>query len=90
MNKADLIARIAKDAKISKKAGEVALNTFVKAVKESLKKGQAVQLIGFGSFTLAKRSARMGRNPQTGAVIKIKAAKVPKFRAGKALRDAVK
>jgi len=90
MTKADLIARIAKDAKISKKAGEVALNTFVKAVKESLKKGQAVQLIGFGSFTLAKRSARMGRNPQTGAVIKIKAAKVPKFRAGKALRDAVK
>jgi len=90
MTKADLIARIAKDAKISKKAGEVALNTFVKAVKESLKKGQAVQLIGFGSFGVAKRSARMGRNPQTGAVIKIKAAKVPKFRAGKALRDAVK
>jgi DNA-binding protein HU-beta len=90
MNKADLIARIAKDAKISKKAGEVALNTFVKAVKESLKKGQAVGLVGFGSFGVAKRSARMGRNPQTGAVIKIKAAKVPKFRAGKALRDAVK
>jgi DNA-binding protein HU-beta len=90
MTKADLIARIAKDAKISKKAGEVALNTFVKAVKESLKKGQAVGLVGFGSFGVAKRSARMGRNPQTGAVIKIKAAKVPKFRAGKALRDAVK
>ena len=89
MNKADLIARIAKDAKISKKAGEVALNTFVKAVKESLKKGQAVGLVGFGSFGVAKRSARMGRNPQTGAVIKIKAAKVPKFRPGKALKDAV-
>ncbi len=90
MTKAELIDRIAKDAKISKKAGEVALNTFVKAVKESLKKGKAVTLVGFGSFGVAKRSARMGRNPQTGAAIKIKAAKVPKFKAGKALKDAVK
>jgi DNA-binding protein HU-beta len=90
MTKADLIARIAKDAKISKKAGEDALNSFVKAVKENLKKGQTLALVGFGTFSLGKRAARMGRNPQTGAPIKIKAAKVPKFRAGKALRDAVK
>jgi DNA-binding protein HU-beta len=90
MTKADLIARIAKDAKVSKKAGEVALNTIVKAVKETLKKGQSLTLVGFGTFSLGKRAARMGRNPQTGAAIKIKAAKVPKFRAGKALKDAVK
>ena len=90
MTKADLIARIAKDAKISKKAGEAALNCIVKAVKESLKKGQSVTLVGFGTFSLGKRAARMGRNPQTGAAIKIKASKVPKFKAGKALKDAVK
>ena len=90
MNKADLIARIAKDAKVSKKAGEVALNTIVKAVKETLKKGQSLTLVGFGTFSLGKRAARMGRNPQTGAAIKIKAAKVPKFKPGKALKDAVK
>ncbi len=90
MTKTELIDRIAKDAKISKKAGEAALNSIVKAVKETLKKGKSVTLVGFGSFSLAKRAARMGRNPQTGAVIKIKAAKVPKFKAGKALKDAVK
>jgi len=90
MTKADLIARIAKDAKVSKKAGEVALNTIVKAVKETLKKGQSLTLVGFGTFSLGKRAARMGRNPQTGAAIKIKAAKVPKFKPGKALKDAVK
>jgi DNA-binding protein HU-beta len=90
MTKADLIARIAKEAKISKKAGEVALGCFVKTVKESLKKGQALTLVGFGTFTVGKRAARMGRNPQTGAAIKIKAAKVAKFRAGKALKDAIR
>ena len=90
MTKADLIARIAKDAKVSKKAGEVALNTIVKAVKETLKKGQSLTLVGFGTFSLGRRAARMGRNPQTGAAIKIKAAKVAKFRAGKALKDAIR
>jgi DNA-binding protein HU-beta len=90
MTKADLIARIAKDAKVSKKAGQVALDTIVKAVKETLKKGQSLTLVGFGTFSLSRRAARMGRNPQTGAAIKIKAAKVPKFKAGKALKDAVK
>ncbi|MFA7291702.1 MAG: HU family DNA-binding protein [Rhodocyclaceae bacterium] len=90
MNKSELIEQIAKSADISKAAAGRALDATVSAVKASLKKGGEVSLVGFGTFYVAKRAARNGRNPQTGATIKIKAAKVPKFRAGKALKDAVK
>jgi DNA-binding protein HU-beta len=89
MNKSDLIEQIAKSADISKAAAGRALDAAIAAVKTSLKKGQAVTLVGFGSFYVGKRAARSGRNPRTGAAIKIKAAKVPKFRAGKALKDAI-
>ena len=90
MSKAELVERLAKDAKISKKAAETALRSFVGCVRDSLKKGKQVTLVGFGTFKVGKRAARNGRNPQTGATIKIKASKVVKFRAGKALKDAVK
>lgn len=90
MSKAELIERLAKDAKISKKAAETALRSFVGCVRDSLKKGKQVTLVGFGTFKVGKRAARNGRNPQTGAAIKIKASKVVKFRAGKALKDAVR
>ena len=90
MSKTELIERLAKDAKISKKAAETALRSFVGCVRDSLKKGKQVTLVGFGTFKVGKRAARNGRNPQTGAAIKIKASKVVKFRAGKALKDAVK
>ena len=89
MNKSELIDQIAKSADISKAAAGRALDATIAAVKTSLKKGQIVTLVGFGSFYVGKRAARTGRNPQTGATIKIKAAKVPKFRAGKGLKDAV-
>ena len=89
MNKADLIARIAEEAELSKKSAEAALNAFVGAVEGALKKGEKVQLVGFGSFEVKKRAARKGRNPQTGAEIKIPASKAPTFKAGKALKDAV-
>ena len=90
MSKTELIDRLAKDAKITKKAAETALRSFVGCVRDSLKKGKPVTLVGFGTFRVGKRAARNGRNPQTGAAIKIKASKVVKFRAGKALKDAVK
>ena len=90
MSKAELVERLAKDAKISKKAAETALRSFVGCVRDSLKKGKQVTLVGFGTFKVGKRAARNGRNPQTGATIKIKASKVVKFRAGKALKDAVR
>ncbi|HWU41164.1 MAG TPA: HU family DNA-binding protein [Candidatus Acidoferrum sp.] len=90
MTKAELVARISKDAKISKRAAETALDSFTAGVRESLKKGKRVTLVGFGTFAVGRRSARNGRNPQTGDLIKIKAAKVPKFRAGKTLKDAVR
>jgi len=90
MTKTELIDRLAKDAKITKKAAETALHSFVGCVRDSLKKGKQVTLVGFGTFRVGKRAARDGRNPQTGAAIKIKAARVPKFKPGKALRDAVK
>ncbi|MBK8524357.1 MAG: HU family DNA-binding protein [Betaproteobacteria bacterium] len=90
MNKSELIEQIAKSADVSKAAAGRALDATVAAVKASLKKGDEVSLVGFGTFYVSKRAARNGRNPQTGATIKIKAAKVPKFRAGKALKDAVK
>ncbi|CAN5298723.1 HU family DNA-binding protein [soil metagenome] len=89
MNKTELIDHIAKNADISKAAAGRALDSIVSAVKTTLKKGNSVTLVGFGTFAVAKRAARAGRNPKTGAAIKIKAAKVPKFRAGKALKDAV-
>lgn len=89
VNKSDLIEQIAKSADISKAASGRALDAVIAAVRTSLKKGQVVTLVGFGSFYVGKRAARSGRNPRTGATIKIKAAKVPKFRAGKALKDAI-
>ena len=79
MNKTELIAEIAKKA----------LKAFVETVGAQLKKGEKVQLVGFGTFEVAKRSAREGRNPRTGATMKIKATKAPKFKAGKALKDAI-
>ena len=89
MNKSELIDQIANSADISKAAAGRALDAAIAAIKTTLKKGGEVTLVGFGSFYVGKRAARKGRNPQTGAEIKIKAAKVPKFRAGKALKDAV-
>ena len=89
MTKSELVDRIAKDASISKKAAAAALQSITKSVRETLKKGKRVGLVGFGTFMIRRRAARTGRNPQTGAVIKIKAAKVPAFKPGKALKDAV-
>jgi DNA-binding protein HU-beta len=89
MNKVELINEVAK-ATCSKAEAGKAIDAFLGAVKKALKKGDKVSLIGFGTFSVAKRSARKGRNPQTGAPLKIAAKKVPKFKAGKALKDAVK
>ena len=89
MNKSDLIAAIAAKTGDTKKNAEASLNAFVEAVTESLKKGDKVQLVGFGSFEVRKRAARKGRNPQTKEEIKIPASKAPVFKAGKALKDAV-
>ncbi len=89
MNKSELIDQIAKSADISKAAAGRALDAAVGAIRTSLKRGGMVTLVGFGTFYVGKRAARSGRNPRTGANIKIKAARVPKFRAGKALKDAV-
>lgn len=89
MNKTELIDQIAESAEISKAAAGRALDAMIVAVKTTLKKGGSVTLVGFGTFAVGKRAARSGRNPRTGAAIKIKAAKVPKFRPGKALKDAV-
>lgn len=89
MNKSELIDQIAQSADISKAAAGRALDATVAAIKASLKKGGSVSLVGFGTFYVGKRAARNGRNPQTGAMLKIKAAKIPKFRAGKGLKDAV-
>lgn len=89
MNKSDLVDAIAKSADISKAAATRALDATVDSIKKALKKGDTVSLVGFGTFKVGKRAARNGRNPRTGATIKIKAAKVPKFTAGKGLKDAV-
>ncbi|BBI99654.1 DNA-binding protein HU-beta [Ferrigenium kumadai] len=89
MNKSDLVDAIANSADISKAAAARALDATVDSIKKALKKGDTVSLVGFGTFKVGKRAARNGRNPRTGAVIKIKAAKVPKFTAGKGLKDAV-
>ena len=90
MNKADLVNAMAKEAEVSKKTAEVALNTFMHSVMKALKKGDTVVLTGFGTFSTMKRKARTGRNPQTGAEIKIPAKTAPKFKPGKGLKDAVK
>ncbi len=89
VNKTELIEHIAKHADISKAAATRALESTIGAVKTTLKKGGSVSLVGFGTFAVGKRAARVGRNPRTGDAIKIKAAKVPKFRPGKALKDAL-
>lgn len=89
MNKTELIEHIAKNADISKAAATRALEATLGAIKTTLRKGGAVTLVGFGTFAVGKRTARTGRNPRTGAAVKIKAAKVPKFKAGKGLKDAV-
>ncbi len=89
MNKSDLIAVIAEKMGGSKKDAEVTLKAVVEAITESLVKGEKIQLIGFGSFEVRKRAARKGRNPQTNEELKIPASKVPAFKAGQALKDAV-
>ncbi|QDQ26015.1 HU family DNA-binding protein [Chitinimonas arctica] len=89
MNKSELIDAIAAEAEISKAAAGKALDATIAAVTKTLKGGEMVTLVGFGTFYVGERSARSGRNPRTGATIKIKAAKQPKFRAGKSLKDAV-
>lgn len=89
MNKTELIEHMAAQADISKAAAARSLDAMIGAVKGSLKKGRPVTLVGFGTFTVSTRAARTGRNPRTGETIKIKKAKVPKFRPGKGLKDAV-
>ena len=89
VNKTELIEHIAKQADLSKAAAGRALEATMGAVRTTLKKGGTVSLVGFGTFAVTKRAARVGRNPRTGAAIKIKSAKVPKFRPGKALKDAL-
>lgn len=89
MNKSELIEHIARQADISKAAATRSLEAVIGAVKTTLKKGDSVTVTGFGTFAVNKRKARTGRNPRTGVPIKIKAAKVPKFRPGKGLRDAL-
>ena len=89
MNKTELIAAVAEQAELSKKDAEKALKAFTDVIAAELVKGEKVQLVGFGTFEVSKRAAREGRNPTTGATIKIPASKAPKFKAGKALKDAV-
>jgi DNA-binding protein HU-beta len=85
MNKAELVAKISEDAELSKTQANAVLDSFIEAVTKTLKGGGKVTLVGFGTFSVTKRAARTGRNPQTGATIKIKAKKVAKFKAGKEL-----
>ena len=89
MNKTELVAAIADEAGLSKKDAEKALKAFTDVVTEELKKGEKVQLVGFGTFEVSERAAREGRNPQTGAAMKIAASKAPKFKAVKALKDLI-
>jgi DNA-binding protein HU-beta len=89
VNKSDLVDAIATSADISKASAGRALDGAIEAIKNALKNGEEVSLVGFGAFTVGERAGRVGRNPQTGEAITIKAAKVPKFRAGKGLKDAV-
>ena len=87
MNKTELVAAMAEQTNLSKKDAEAALKAFIDVVSEELKKGEKVQLVGFGTFEVSERAAREGRNPQTGDTMEIKASKTPKFKAGKALKD---
>lgn len=89
MNKAELVAAVAEKADISKKDAEAAVKAFTDVVTEELKKGEKIQMVGFGTFEVSERAARVGRNPQTKKEIKIPASKAPKFKAGKALKDAI-
>lgn len=89
MNRTELIDAIAKQSGVAKKDVDASMKGFVEVVTKQLKKGDKITLVGFGTFDVAKRAARTGRNPQTGKEIKIKASKSPKFKAGKALKDAV-
>lgn len=89
MNKTELVAAIAEKAELSKKDAEAALKAFAEAVEQELVQGGKVQLVGFGTFEVSERPARQGRNPKTGEAMEIAAAKAPKFKAGKALKDAV-
>lgn len=89
MNKTELVAAIAEQTQLSRKDAEAALKAFIDVVSEELKKGEKVQLVGFGTFEVSERAARDGRNPATGEAMTIKASKSPKFKAGKALKDMV-
>lgn len=89
MNKAELIDAIVAKTEMSKKDAEVALTAVVDAIKDALKAGEKVQLVGFGTFSVKERAARTGKNPATGATIEIPACKVPAFAAGKALKDSI-
>ncbi len=89
MNKADLVAQIAEEAGLTKTQANTALNSFVEAVTKTLKKGDKVTLVGFGTFSVSKRAARTGRNPKTNEPIKIKAKKVARFKAGKELAEKI-
>ena len=89
MNKAELIAAMAEVSGVSKKDTEAVLKAFTDVVAEELKKGEKIQLVGFGTFEVSERAARTGRNPQTGAEMTIAASKAPKFKAGKALKDSL-
>lgn len=89
MNKTEFIAAVAEKAEISKKDSEKALKAFVDVVTDELKKGEKVQLVGFGTFEVSERPAREGRNPRTGETMTIAASKAPKFKAGKALKDSI-
>ena len=89
MNKADLVAAMAEKAGVSKKDAEASLKAFTDVVAEEVKKGEKIQLGGFGTFEVSERAARTGRNPQTGAEMTTAASKAPKFKAGKALKDSL-
>ena len=89
MNKTELVAAMAEQTQLSKKDAEAALKAFIDVVSEEMKKGEKVQLVGFGTFEVSERAAREGRNPSTGESMVIKASKAPKFKAGKALKDLV-
>ena len=89
MNKTELVAAMAEQTQLSRKDAEAALKAFIDVVSEELKKGEKVQLVGFGTFEVSERAAREGRNPATGEAMTIKASKSPKFKAGKALKDMV-
>ena len=90
MNKGDLVGKIARDAGLTRSQAEAAFNSLIGGVTASLKRGQKVTIVGFGTFSVTKRKARMGRNPQTGAPIKIAARKIPKFASGSDLKNAVR